>query len=78
MIMTIEHLSDPLSAIRRASELLRPGGRLVIVTDNTGSPDFWIFQNAIGEAITFLAIFIYSIALICQRYVRRLGCVRCE
>ncbi len=78
MIMTIEHLSNPLSAIRRASELLRPGGRLVIVTTIPVHRTSGFFRTAIGEAITFLAIFIYSIALICQRYVRRLGCVRCE
>lgn len=45
MIMTIEHVSDPLSCVQRAAELLRVGGRLVIVTDNTGSPDFRVFKN---------------------------------
>ena len=45
MIMTIEHLSDPLTCVKRAAELLRLGGKLVIVTDNTGSPDFRIFGN---------------------------------
>jgi SAM-dependent methyltransferase len=45
MIMTIEHLSTPSLTVHRAAELLRPGGRLVIVTDNTGSPDFRFFRN---------------------------------
>jgi SAM-dependent methyltransferase len=45
MIMTIEHLSDPLGCVSRASELLQHGGRLVVVTDNTGSPDYRIFGN---------------------------------
>ncbi len=45
MIMTIEHLADPLRTLRRAYTLLRPGGRLAIVTDNFGSPDFRIFGN---------------------------------
>jgi 2-polyprenyl-3-methyl-5-hydroxy-6-metoxy-1,4-benzoquinol methylase len=45
MIMTIEHVSNPLSIVRRAAQLLRASGRLVIVTDNTGSPDFRIFSN---------------------------------
>lgn len=41
-IMTIEHLHDPIRTLRAALELLNPGGRLVIVTDNTGSPDYKI------------------------------------
>lgn len=45
MIMTIEHLEDPLAFLRRIVLLLKRGGRLVIVTDNTGSPDFRIFGN---------------------------------
>ena len=39
LIQTIEHVADPRGAHRDPS-LLRPGGRLLIVTDNTGSPDF--------------------------------------
>ncbi len=45
MIMTIEHLAHPTDSLKRVSALLRPGGRVVIVTDNTGSPDFAIFGN---------------------------------
>jgi 2-polyprenyl-3-methyl-5-hydroxy-6-metoxy-1,4-benzoquinol methylase len=45
MIMTIEHVCDPLAMLKVVSGLLKPGGRLVIVTDNTGSPDFRIFGN---------------------------------
>ena len=43
MIMTIEHLSSPTETVRAIAEQLRPGGRLVIVTDNVCSPDFAIF-----------------------------------
>lgn len=39
MIMTIEHVADPVQILKRARELLRPGGRLGIVTDNTAAPD---------------------------------------
>lgn len=39
MIMTIEHVEDPVEVLKRARRLLRPGGRLGIVTDNTGAPD---------------------------------------
>jgi SAM-dependent methyltransferase len=46
MIQTIEHVEKPdaiLSAVRR---LLKPGGRLVIVTDNTASLDFKFFKGS--------------------------------
>lgn len=45
MIMTIEHLPDPLKTLRRIYDLLSAGGRVVIVTDNIESPDFHIFCN---------------------------------
>jgi SAM-dependent methyltransferase len=43
MIMTIEHLANPTKTLRAVAKLLAPGGRVVIVTDNVGSPDFRIF-----------------------------------
>lgn len=43
LIMTVEHVADPLATMRRIAELLKPGGRVVVVTDNVGSPDFAIF-----------------------------------
>lgn len=43
MIMTIEHLDDPVRVLKAVSNLLAPGGRVVIVTDNVGSPDFRFF-----------------------------------
>jgi SAM-dependent methyltransferase len=43
MVMTVEHLPDPLSTMRRVASLLAPGGRVVVVTDNAGSPDFALF-----------------------------------
>jgi SAM-dependent methyltransferase len=45
MIATIEHVDDPpgvLSAVRR---LLKPGGRVVVVTDNAASPDARLFGD---------------------------------
>ena len=45
LIQTIEHVADPGSVLRRIHELLRPGGRLLVVTDNTGSLDFTIFKR---------------------------------
>ena len=39
MIMTIEHVDVPLQVLEQARKLLRPGGRLGIVTDNTDAPD---------------------------------------
>jgi SAM-dependent methyltransferase len=43
LIMTIEHLSDPVAVMGEVGRLLKPGGRVVIVTDNAASPDFRIF-----------------------------------
>jgi SAM-dependent methyltransferase len=45
LIMTIEHVADPRGLLARICELLKPGGRVVIVTDNIGSLDFRIFRG---------------------------------
>ncbi len=45
LIQTIEHVSDPLGVVRAVRTLLKPGGRLVIVTDNTASLDFKLFKG---------------------------------
>ena len=43
LIMTVEHLPDPLDTLHRIRELLRPGGRVLVITDNTATFDFKIF-----------------------------------
>lgn len=45
MVQTIEHVDDPLALVRSIARVLKPGGRLVIVTDNSDSLDFKIFQG---------------------------------
>lgn len=45
VIQTIEHVADPRGLLERLHELLRRSGRVVIVTDNTGSPDFQVFRR---------------------------------
>jgi SAM-dependent methyltransferase len=45
LIMTVEHVADPVRLLRDARSILRPGGRVVIVTDNTDSLDFKLFKN---------------------------------
>jgi SAM-dependent methyltransferase len=45
MVMTVEHLPDPLATVRAVAGLLAPGGRVVVVTDNAGSPDFALFDG---------------------------------
>lgn len=45
LIQTIEHLAAPPQLLANVRKLLRPGGRVVIVTDNTNSLDFSIFKQ---------------------------------
>ena len=45
LIQTIEHLAAPPQLLANVRKLLRPGGRVVIVTDNTDSLDFRIFKQ---------------------------------
>ncbi len=45
MIQTIEHLDNPPEVLTHINSLLKPGGKLVIVTDNTGSIDFKWFKK---------------------------------
>lgn len=43
MVMTVEHLADPVGVLHAVRRLLVPGGKVVIVTDNAASPDFALF-----------------------------------
>ncbi|MCC6493634.1 MAG: class I SAM-dependent methyltransferase [Pirellulales bacterium] len=40
LIATVEHVENPLQLMQAAARLLRPGGRVVVVTDNTATLDF--------------------------------------
>ena len=40
LIQTVEHLPDPVAVLDAVRRLLVPGGRLLLVTDNTGSLDY--------------------------------------
>jgi ubiquinone/menaquinone biosynthesis C-methylase UbiE len=46
MIQTIEHVAHPEEVLAAVYEILKPGARLVIVTDNTDSIDFRLFKNS--------------------------------
>ena len=46
MIQTIEHVEHPENVLSAVFEILKPGGKLVVVTDNTDSIDFKMFKNA--------------------------------
>lgn len=45
LIQTIEHVGDPPVVLEAVRELLRPGGLVVIITDNTDSLDFKLFKG---------------------------------
>ena len=45
LIATVEHVDDPPGLLQRVRQLLKPGGRVLIVTDNTASFDFPLFKG---------------------------------
>lgn len=45
LVQTIEHVADPPAVLRAIRALLKPGGSVVVVTDNTGSLDFKLFKG---------------------------------
>ena len=45
LIQTIEHVPNPVELLGQIAEILAPGGRLVVVTDNVDSPDFRLFRS---------------------------------
>lgn len=45
LIMTIEHVDAPERLLAEVARILKPGGRIGIVTDNTGSPDFSLAKH---------------------------------
>jgi 2-polyprenyl-3-methyl-5-hydroxy-6-metoxy-1,4-benzoquinol methylase len=45
LIQTVEHVAEPTTLLEQIYSLMSPGGRLVIVTDNTDSLDFTLFKK---------------------------------
>jgi SAM-dependent methyltransferase len=45
MIQTIEHVERPETILAAALRVLKPGGKLIVVTDNTDSIDFKFFKG---------------------------------
>jgi 2-polyprenyl-3-methyl-5-hydroxy-6-metoxy-1,4-benzoquinol methylase len=45
-VHVLEHLPDPVRTLRRAADLLAPGGRILMLTPNAGSLTFPCFREA--------------------------------
>jgi len=45
MIQTVEHLEKPFEVLSAVKNVLKPNGKLVIVTDNTDALDFTLFKG---------------------------------
>jgi 2-polyprenyl-3-methyl-5-hydroxy-6-metoxy-1,4-benzoquinol methylase len=45
LIATLEHISDPRDLFNKIFLLLRPGGRVLVITDNTETGDFALFKG---------------------------------
>ncbi len=43
LVATIEHVGNPSAVLRSVRKLIKPGGRIVIITDNTDTLDFHLF-----------------------------------
>ncbi len=46
LLMTVEHVGNPPAVLAAILRLLKPGGRLIVVTDNTDSLDFSLFAGS--------------------------------
>jgi SAM-dependent methyltransferase len=55
MIQTIEHVENPVEALRSVQRLLRPGSRLIVVTDNTDSVDVKFFKDSYWGRVSLSA-----------------------
>jgi 2-polyprenyl-3-methyl-5-hydroxy-6-metoxy-1,4-benzoquinol methylase len=50
---TIEHVAAPVAVLRAVNKLLKPGGRAVIVTDNTATLDFRLTRQRVWGGYHF-------------------------
>ena len=53
MIMTVEHLARPDETLLQIVEIMKPGGQLVIVTDNAASIDIRLFGKRVWGGYHF-------------------------
>jgi SAM-dependent methyltransferase len=53
LIATIEHVANPVELMRAIQRVLKPGGRLLLVTDSTDTLDFWLFKKNVWGGYHF-------------------------
>jgi SAM-dependent methyltransferase len=53
LIATIEHVADPAGLLEAVARVLKPGGRLMLVTDNTDTLDFRLARKRVWGGYHF-------------------------
>ncbi len=75
----IEHLLDPVAIFKKASELLAPEGRIILLTPNSGSMGFGRYRSAWYHLDAPRHIFIYgagSLKGLCDRTGLKIAGIR--
>jgi SAM-dependent methyltransferase len=78
LIMTIEHAADPAGLLEAIGRVLKPGGRVVIVTDNIASSSFRWFRRRYWGGYHFPRHFYLFDADSLRKLAAKAGLKRCS